>query len=278
MYTDKYEICKCFSCGASYDIFDIIGIDYNLPNFKDQISKLQELFLDYIPTYKTIKKEENNNTYDYTNYYNKCIKNVTKTDYLEKRGITKQLTEKYKIGYDEERNLVVFPINKYCYFARSTVNNDKRKSKGKSEIWNYQYLKNSDNKTLLYVTEGIIDGLSLEVIDPNIKVISINGVGNVNQLIQTIKEEKYKGYICIVFDNDNPGIQASKLLKEDLTKINVNSFSNTLISNFGADVCNDINGALLIDKNKLKSNYQYANNIYLDYIEKQNSKGEEYEY
>ena len=29
-YSYKYNICKCFSCGASYDIFDLIGMDYNV--------------------------------------------------------------------------------------------------------------------------------------------------------------------------------------------------------------------------------------------------------
>lgn len=271
MYTSKYEICHCFSCGASYDIFDLVGLDYNLNNFRDQLLKIQELYLGYTPSIKN-KDYEDNRVYDYTNYFNKCIKNISKTDYLQGRGITDDLISKYNIGYDEERNLVVFPINKNCYFARSTVNKDKIKSKGKSDIWNRQYLKDGNEKSLIYVTEGIIDALSLEVIDPNIKVISINGVGNINSLIKAIKEEKYSGYIVATFDNDSPGIKASKELVEELTKINVNSFSNTLISNFGADICTDINKALTLNKDKLKVNYEYANTAYMQYIEKNKEK------
>lgn len=266
MFTDKYNICKCFACGTSYDIYDIIGLDYNLTDFREQLSKVKEIYLGYKPTYNNEYKEQEYKLYDYTNYYNKCIKNISKTNYLQNRGITNNLVNKYKIGYDEERNMVVFPINKNCYFARSTVNNDKRKNKGKSEIWNRTYLKNSDNKTLIYITEGIIDSLSLEVIDPNIKTISINGVGNINQFVNTIKEDNFKGHIVITFDNDKAGIDASKILKEELAKINVNSFSNTLISNFGADECKDLNSALLIDKDKLKKNYDYANTVYKNYI------------
>ena len=43
-YSTKYNICKCFSCGKSYDIFDLIKIDYGLTNFREQYNKLAELF------------------------------------------------------------------------------------------------------------------------------------------------------------------------------------------------------------------------------------------
>lgn len=270
-YTSKHEICKCFSCGVSYDIFDLVGLDYNLDNFRDQLLKVQELYLGYTPT---TRKENDNNyvVHDYTKYFNWCRKNIIKTNYLQGRGITDELLNKYNIGFDEKRNLVIFPINKNCYFGRSTVDDIKFKNPGQSDIWNRHYLKDSDENNLIYVTEGIIDALSLEVIDPNIKVISINGVGNINSLVQVLKEENYNGYLVVTFDNDFRGIKASKELVEELTKINVNSFSNTLISNFGADICTDINKALAINKDKLKANYEYANTAYMQYIEKNKEK------
>ena len=273
MFTDKYNICHCFSCGVSYDIFDVVGIDYHLDNFRDQLLKIQELYLGYVPIMKSTNTVDNK-IYDYTNYYKKCIKNINKTNYLQSRGITEELIKKYNIGYDDDRSLIVFPINKHCYFARSTVSKDKIKSKGKSDIWNKKYIEDGNESDLIYVTEGIIDSLSLEVIDPNIKTISINGVGNINQLIHELKGQNFNGTIVVIFDNDGPGIQASKTLVEELTKINVNSFSNTLISNFGADVCTDINSALMINKDKLKANYEYANTAYMRYLEKNNNKEE----
>ena len=33
-YYRKEQYCKCFSCNAYYDIFDIIGIDYGLKSFR----------------------------------------------------------------------------------------------------------------------------------------------------------------------------------------------------------------------------------------------------
>ena len=276
MFTDKYNICKCFSCGASYDIYDLIGLDYDLHNFKEQLEKVQELYLGYVPVKKEVKKEIDNKIYDYTNYYNKCFKNRYKTTYLEQRGITRELIDKYKIGYDEERQLVVFPINKHCYFARSVVNNDKIKSRGSSDIWNKKYIK--ENNQLVYVTEGIIDALSLEVIDPNVKVMSINGVGNVNSLIYALKENNFNGTIGIVFDKDGAGKKATDELKKELAKINVNSFSTSMIATFDdISKVKDINMALINNKDLLKRNYEYINSALLQRINKE-KEGDGIEY
>lgn len=276
MFTDKYNICKCFSCGASYDIYDLIGLDYDLHNFKEQLEKVQELYLGYVPVKKEVKKEADNKIYDYTNYYNKCFKNRYKTTYLEQRGITRELIDKYKIGYDEERQLVVFPINKHCYFARSVVNNDKIKSRGSSDIWNKKYIK--ENNQLVYVTEGIIDALSLEVIDPNVKVMSINGVGNINSLIYALKENNFNGTIGIVFDKDGAGKKATDELKKELAKINVNSFSTSMIATFDdISKVKDINMALINNKDLLKRNYEYINSALLQRINKE-KEGDGIEY
>ena len=276
MFTDKYNICKCFSCGASYDIYDLIGLDYDLHSFKEQLEKVQELYLGYVPVKKEVKKEIDNKIYDYTNYYNKCFKNRYKTTYLEQRGITRELIDKYKIGYDEERQLVVFPINKHCYFARSVVNNNKIKSRGSSDIWNKKYIK--ENNQLVYVTEGIIDALSLEVIDPNIKVMSINGVGNINSLVYALKENNFNGTIGIVFDKDGAGKKATDELKKELAKINVNSFSTSMIATFDdISKVKDINMALINNKDLLKRNYEYINSALLQCINKE-KEGDGIEY
>lgn len=276
MFTDKYNICKCFSCGVSYDIYDLIGLDYDLHSFKEQLEKVQELYLGYVPVKKEVKKEIDNKIYDYTNYYNKCFKNKYKTTYLEQRGITRELIDKYKIGYDEERKLVVFPINKHCYFARSVVNNDKIKSRGSSDIWNKKYIK--ENNQLVYVTEGIIDALSLEVIDPNVKVMSINGVGNINSLVYALKENNFNGTIGIAFDKDGAGKKATDKLKKELAKINVNSFSTSMIATFDdISKVKDINMALINNKDLLKRNYEYINSALLQCINKE-KEGDGIEY
>ena len=267
IFTDKYNICKCFSCGAHYDIFDLVGMDFNISNFKDKIKKVSELYGEHDLKHMKKSKKVYFPKINYTNYYNRCIQNINKSDYLEKRGIDNYLINKYHIGYDCNRKLVIFPINKNCYFARSTISSDKIKSRGNSDVWNKQLLDNPTD--IIYVTEGIIDSLSLETVNPNIKTVSINGIGNSNSFYHLVKEKDFKGILVIAFDNDYPGIDAGKKLEKKLNEIDgVIAFFNPLIRNFGDD-CKDLNQALLLDRSKLKRNLEYFNMAYLTIAEKQ---------
>ena len=273
-YYEKGNVCKCFSCDVSYDIFDLVGIDYGLTSFKDKISKVKELYLNYVPQAHEKKEQVDEKLHDYSKYYKKCYNNRYKSDYLLSRGISRELIEKYHIGYDERYKQIVIPINKNCYFARSVISNFKYKNPGRSDIWNKELLYENNINNHIYVTEGIIDSLSLEMIDPNIKTISINGVGNIYSLVDAIKESNYNGIIIIAFDEDYGGITASKKLKEELTKINVNSFSVSLSS---SNECNDINDLLIHDKSKLENNLKSLEQMLSPLINNlNNKKGEEF--
>lgn len=44
-YDPNTQTVRCFNCKASYNIFDLIGFQYNLSSFKEQFIKAHELFL-----------------------------------------------------------------------------------------------------------------------------------------------------------------------------------------------------------------------------------------
>lgn len=271
MYTEKYHICKCFSCEVWYDIFDLIGIDYGVENFKEKLDIASKLY----PNVETKIINENidveyvNEVIDYTSYFERCQLNIDKTNYLDKRGIEEKLVKKFGIGYDEKRDMIVFPINKNCYFGRGVNNNLKLKSKGISHLWNEELLKNSENN-FIYVTESIIDSLSLLTIDNNIKTIALNGLPNYKRLLKVIEENKYQGYLVLAFDNDKTGLSYQQIVSEELTKLNVGFFNITLINNFESENCKDLNEALIKDKEKLKRNYKYFDKNMKQIIEKKN--------
>ncbi len=268
IFTDKYNICKCFSCGASYDIFDLIGLDYNLTNFNDKLNKLNEIYLNYSPSYY---KPQPQKLVDYTEYYQKCCFNQKLLDYMsKKRGIMPALLKKYQIVYDQNTQMAIFPINKNCYFARSVSGNKKNKSRGNSDIWNKKILSNSSSSTHVYVTEGIIDSLSLETIDPSVRTISVNGVSNINQLIKNLKKVNFEGMIMIAFDNDAAGEQASLLLKEKLNENNIKSVITHLIP--AISHCKDINELLVKDPKLLEKQYFYYEAVMSNYFNKMKEK------
>lgn len=274
-YSTKYNICKCFSCGKSYDIFDLIKIDYGLTNFRWQYNKLAELFNE---EYKQVNTEiilnDNYVEKDYSSYFNYCFRKIGNTSYLTStRGIAEHLQIKYRIGYDEERSLIIFPINEKSYFARSTINKGKYKSKGTSYLFNEKLLQESTPDTLIYITESIIDALSLETINPDLKIISLNGTTNIKRLLLLAKENNYKGSFIIALDNDSVGKTTSELLKLQLDSLNIPSYVNSLIST--VDGAKDINEALIKNKEKLERNIKYFNEQYQIIVEKTNLRKEQ---
>ena len=270
-YSSKYNICKCFACGSSYDIFDLIGLDYGVTSFSEKLEIADKLYpnISNIVFKKFDVIEDESNLIDFTNYYKKCINKISNTDYLNNRKIDIDLLKKYNVGYDDKREMVVFPINKNCYFARSVNSNQKLKSRGTSYLWNEKLLENSDSKTLIYVTESIIDSLSLETIDPDIKTVALNGLPNYKRLLKVIDGKKFVGNIVLAFDNDITGKTYQDIVKEELKKRKINSFSTSII--FTMDV-KDLNEALVKDKEAFIRNYNYFNQNFKMIIDKMLNK------
>ena len=270
-YSSKYNICKCFACGASYDIFDLIGLDYGVTSFSEKLEIADKLYpnISNIVFKKFDVIEDESNLIDFTNYYKKCINKISNTDYLNNRKIDIDLLKKYNVGYDDKREMVVFPINKNCYFARSVNSNQKLKSRGTSYLWNEKLLENSDSKTLIYVTESIIDSLSLETIDSDIKTVALNGLPNYKRLLKVIDGKKFVGNIVLAFDNDITGKTYQDIVKEELKKRKINSFSTSIIFTMNVK---DLNEALVKDKEAFIRNYNYFNQNFKMIIDKMLNK------
>lgn len=290
-YDDKRNIIKCFSCNSSYDLISLYAIDHNLDNNKDFIRIIDELALKYNIDVKsnksnTLKKESmqkyaNIKKENFTKYINKCKKDIGKTDYLLKRGISDKLQQKYNIGYDIKERMLVLPISKTCYLGRYTDDTKgfkHHKPKGTTnEIFNGEYLKDSNFKTIIWVCEAIIDALSLEEINEDIKAISLNSINNASQLVQEAKDNNFKGVFMLALDTDTNGIKASEDLKEDLDAIGIKSFifnSNydkyNVVLDDNTEIKNkDINEWLLSDKDKLKSSVTSLNDMLYSSLEQQ---------
>ena len=241
-YDPKRNIVKCFSCNTIYDIISLYALDNNLDEKKDFRRIIEELAKKYkidLENYKS-KKNYGVNNYkqvenkeDFSKYINKCKKELEKEpleaiNYLVKRGITEDLVKKYNIGYDKERKLIIFPISNTCYLGRSVEQNayiKHVKPKGVSnEIFNNKYLKESNFNSVIWVTEGIIDALSLEATNNDIKAISLNSINNTKQLIDEASKYNYKGAFILALDTDTYGLEASNNLSEDLETLGIKAF------------------------------------------------------
>ena len=289
-YDDKRNIVKCFSCNSSYDIISLYAMQNNLDNKTDFKRIVEDLSLkyniDYTKTNKsnTLKKATNETPKkeDYTKYINKCKKDINKTDYLtKKRGLSEEIIKKYNIGYDVQNKMIVLPISNTCYLGRYTDDTKgykHHKPKGvANEIFNNKYLKDSDFKSIIWVTESILDALSLEEINQDIKAISLNSINNYKQLVQEARDNNYKGVFMLAFDTDINGLNASKDLQEELEAIGIKSviFNNdkdryNVITEDNKEIANkDINEWLLTGKENLQKNVNGLNDMLLNSLEQQ---------
>lgn len=283
-YDPKRNICKCFSCNKSYDLISLYGIDNNLDmatDFKEIITRLGHKYnISVTPNEQRGNKEKREileplKKEDYTKYFNKCKKDIGKTDYLTKRGLSEEIIKKYNIGYDLTNKMVILPISKNYYLGRYTDDKSQykhHKPKGATnEIFNAHYLKDSDFKSVIWVTESIIDSLSLEEINQDIKAIALNSTTNANQLINELKDSNFKGFLVLALDTDTTGIRASKELKEDLEVIGVNSFIfNKDYNDYNLSdetKAKDINDMLIQNRGKLENKVNSLNNMIVDMLE-----------
>lgn len=290
-YDDKKEIVHCFSCNSNYDLISLYAQDNHLDNNKDFKQIIEELAHKYNIDLKsnksnTLKKDSMQNyanfkKEDFTKYINKCKKDIDKSDYIQKRGISNELVKKYNIGYDVKDKMIILPISKTCYLGRYTdpQNNFKHhKPKGTSnELFNGDYLKNSDFKTIIWVCEAIIDALSLEEVNENIKAISLNSINNASQLVREAKDNNFKGVFMLALDTDTNGIKASEDLKEDLDAIGIKTFIfnsnydkyNVYLEDNNEIKNKDINEWLLSDKEGLKKSVTSLNDMLYTNLEQQ---------
>lgn len=223
---------KCFSCDKGGDIFDLVGHIERLPkgNFIKQYNRTLKIMRPYLDGDKPTKSREEyipefTIPVDYTEYLYKCHKNVEQTDYFSKRGLSKKTIERFKLGYDPEKNLVTIPYNPDCkgYVHRTLWDSDNKYCKFGNEIFNIDALYDSDIGTLIYesrdclfVTEGQFDAMCFEEI--GLRAIGLGGVNEVSKLIQKLKEKSSNKVLVLALDNDKAGRRATGKFIEELAE------------------------------------------------------------
>lgn len=222
---------RCFSCDCGGDIFDLIGKKYNLPEFNDQLSRAAEFFNITIDTEYTgytqkteraqqVKREETKKA-DYSSYIEACKAAVSKTDYFKQRGFTDDTIERFCLGYDESKGVVVIPYNKSgsYYITRSVAGKAFRKPPadvaGQEPIYNKAALYSGKP---CFICEAPIDALS--IIQAGGNAVALGGTGS-RKLIEAFKEKMPQGIIILSFDNDEPGRKATAALEPGLRGLNI---------------------------------------------------------
>lgn len=286
-YDKKRNRCHCFSCGADYDIFDVISLETGLSG-KDLFNHVYQMFninvefsnfsaskadSKFIPHSKSNtniyinNKSQSENRESLLQFFEKCHAAVEKTDYWKKRGLSKSTVDAYNLGYWEEKNRFVIPTGEFSYNARAVWDADKKdrylKPKGQYELFNLKAIENADQP--VFIVEGEFDALS--VIEAGGIATALGSSSNF-KFIEYLKINKPEYPLILALDNDDAGRAGEIKLAEELNKIGVEYIEADITDEF-----KDANEALLNDRENFIQNVRNAkNNVFAMLDEKKHKE------
>lgn len=112
----------------------------------------------------------------------------------------------------------------------------------------------NDTSNLTVIVEGLISGLSyLQLTEiTNCRLIVLNSISNVNQLLEKHHEYLTGKIITLALDSDSPGINSNLELKEKLSKIIKNNIQLAYPNEFKSDWNDELKNLGINNKDKVK--------------------------
>ena len=152
-------------------------------------------------------------------YLKACIRDADKTDYFQKRGLTKETVKKYCLGYDVKRNAIVLPYSSELRYYQTRSISDKKFYKPTNEEAGAEPLFNrkalwGTSKEPVFIVESPLCALS--IMQCGGVSVSLCGVGGANKLVKEVKSKKPNAPLVLCLDNDEPGQKASASLEKEL--------------------------------------------------------------
>lgn len=270
-YDSKRQRCKCFSCGASYDIFDLIGIDYGLTDDKDIFNKAYEMYGLTIDSPQQeqgklapAQKKEAQKAENFMDYYKTAQAaraDRAAQDYLRSRGISEATAAKYWLGYDASYSTfdidengqnsfstwraLIIPTGKSSYIARNIdtpkapEKKNRYRKKGASLLFNSKALYAADKP--VFIVEGELDALS--IIEAGGQAVGLGSTSNYKQLLSLLEKQKAAQPLILALDADEEGRKTEEELAKELERLQASFYRYNL---YGA--AKDANEALLLDR------------------------------
>ena len=233
---------KCFKCGFSGDIFDLIGEAFGLSGFNEQFAKASELYNitadNSVSAFHQKQQAVNSirnvssaqSTSDMSDYYAKCHADIKHTPYFNGRGISKELLDRFNIGYDESftdngrlKNAfqaVIFPTSAQTFEARNISvipggSGFRYYKHGQAVIFNRDALAQEKEKPV-FIVEGIIDALS--VMEAGGQAVGLSSADNYRLLLSELDKISPAKPLILCFDSDETGAKFEAKLIDELDK------------------------------------------------------------
>jgi DNA primase len=261
------NIFKCFGCGEGGDAIDFVakykgvepveaakmiaemyGIDDNQRGEKQQARQVISKATKPQKTASVAAKQ------GIKEYIKACIKDVGKTDYFIKRGLSKETITKFGLGYDIKKQCAVIPYSsEHTYYqTRSIDGKEFRKPPteiaGTEPLWNAKALSGTG---AVFIVESPICAMS--IMQYCEAAIATCGTSGVNKIAAAIKVRKPRCTFVLSMDNDEPGQEAQQDLANHLFESSVKFIPCNI-----AGECKDPNELLIKDAKQLEQNIKTA--------------------
>ncbi len=206
----KNNIFTCFGCGETGDVITFVSKIKEVEPL-EAAKLLAEMF--HIDVDDCTKRTS------IKDYLKACIKDADKTDYFQKRGLTKETVKKYCLGYDVKRNAIVLPYSSELRYYQTRSISDKKFYKPTNEEAGAEPLFNrkalwGTSKEPVFIVESPLCALS--IMQCGGVSVSLCGVGGANKLVKEVKSKKPNAPLVLCLDNDELGQKASASLEKEL--------------------------------------------------------------
>lgn len=241
-YNEKNQTVHCFACGATYDVFDLVGQEENLTDFPSKMKAVNRRYGGGEVIRVTAKPTQ---VFPYK-------EGAGKPDpYFTGRGLSDEIVQRF--GLVAEDGYAVLPVfvEGVCRsVCRRAIDPDVepryQNSRGAMQLWNSAAMERAAEKAL-FVTEGIFDALSLEEL--GFPAVALCGAANTGRLMQVLDAREAKPEKMILAgDTDAAGQGMNENLREQLS---ARGIACDVLPLPGG--CKDANEALVQDRAALQA-------------------------
>lgn len=243
-YNEKNQTVHCFACGATYDIFDLVGQEENLTDFPSKMKAVNRRYGGGEVIRVTAKPTQ---AFPYKEGGGRS------DTYFTGRGLSDETVRRF--GLVVENGYAVLPVfaegvcRSVCRRAIDpAVEPRYQNSRGAMQIWNSAAMERAAGEAL-FVTEGIFDALSLEEL--GFPAVALCGAANTGKLVQKIDEYvpvAWPDRVILAGDADAAGQGMNEKLREQLTARGIACAVLAL-----PDGCKDVNEALVKNRDALQA-------------------------
>lgn len=289
-YTTGHRVL-CRSCGAKYDIFDLVSMELGRPAadrsvFEEVRRRFGQGFssspaaaqpqrkayngnecMDWNDTIQaeTPPKPEPAPPEDFTQFFHECAARISETDYPQRRGLTAETCKDFGLGYAPQWHhpnskihtpRLIIPTSRSSYTARDvreTIPEYQRPYKNQKVGRSNLYLQHNlfRSGAACVIVEGEIDALSIQQCGGS--ACALRSVTNAGQLLRLLESKKPTVPLFLLLDADDAGQKAQKELADGLRRLQIPFACNGAHGYGIPDGCKDANDMLLQCPDKLNA-------------------------